>query len=72
MKDIINLKYFFVSMLSTFLVIGLFCGLTVAEKNIRYFAFGENTSFFSYNIKEKDISIQTHFMGKDFSFNLFF
>ena len=70
MKDIVNLKYFFVSMVSTFLVLGLFCGFVVVEKNIRYVAFGENIPFWAYNINEDDIYVKTHFMGKDIGFNI--
>ncbi len=70
MKDIVNLKYFLASMASTFLVLGLFCGFVIVEKNIRYFAFGENISFLTYNIDEDDISMQFHFMGKDITFNI--
>ena len=70
MKDIVNLKYFFVSMVSTFLALGLFCGFVVVEKNIRYVAFGENIPFLIYSINEDDISVKTHFMGKDINFCL--
>lgn len=70
MKDVISLKYFLVSMGSTFLVLSLFCGFVIVEKNIRYIAFGENIPFLTYNISENDISVKTHFMGKDINFNI--
>lgn len=68
MKGIVNLKYFLVSMGSTFLILGLFCGFVIVEKNIRYVAFGENIPFFTYSINESDICVKTHFMGKDINF----
>ena len=70
MKDIINLKYFLVSMGSTFLILSLFCGFVVVEKNIRYVAFGENIPFLTYNINEENICVKAHFMGKDIDFHM--
>ncbi len=70
MKDAINLKYFLVSMGSTFLILSLFCGFVVVEKNIRYVAFGENIPFLTYNINEENICVKAHFMGKDINFNI--
>ena len=72
MKDVVNLKYFLVSMGFTFLVLGLFCGFVIVEKNIRYIAFGENIPFLTYTINKNDISVKTHFMGKDIDVNIFF
>lgn len=63
-------KYFITSMLSTLLVLTLFSGFVIAEKNIRYIAFGDTSPFLVYEQKNMiPVYIKIHFMGKDFIIN---
>ncbi len=60
-------KYFFVSMLSTFLILLLLSGFVIVEKNIRHIAFGDNSTFMKYEFKQDNlIYISIHFMGNDY------
>ena len=60
-------KYFFVSMLSTFLILLLLSGFVIVEKNIRHIAFGDNSTFMKYEFKQyKLIYISIHFIGNGY------
>lgn len=62
-----NIKIFFSSMISTFFVLVLLCGLATVEKNAKYIAFGDNSPLFMFKYNGlKPIYIKIHFMGKDY------
>lgn len=64
-----SMREFFSSMICTSLVIILFCGLVIAEKNTRCIAFGDKTPFFVFKHEGfRKIFFKIHFMGKDYTF----
>ena len=65
-----SLKYFIVSMFSTFCILALFAGFTIVEKNAQNIICSEPSPFFSYIIKNSTLkSLKIHFMGKNMVFN---
>ena len=63
-----SLKILLCSMAGTTLIIILFAGLVIVEKNTRSVAFGDNSPFLTYeheNFKPKFLKL--HFMGKDYT-----
>ena len=61
-----NTRYFISAMISTLLLLILFSGFVIVEKNTRYIAFGDTAPFFVYEHSGiKPLFLKIHFMGKD-------
>lgn len=69
-----NLKYFFISMAVSEIILVSFLGLIIAEHNIRYIILGSEEALFEYDISSAHKSITFVFMGEVFEidFNFIF
>lgn len=64
-------KYFFVSMISTLMIISLGLGMAIVEKNAQNVISSDKTPFLTYNFSGiTSAQIKIHFIGKDFIFYL--
>lgn len=64
-----EIKIFFTSMAFTALVLTLFSGLVIAEKNTRRVAFGEEVSIIKLVSDENNHSLRLEIMGNNFNMN---
>ena len=59
---------FFISLISTSLILILLSGFIIVEKNTRHIAFGDCTPFMQYEINSKKLEyFSIHFMGNNYN-----